>query len=61
MYINSHTNFLEANHKCDNNIPGGNLDRIPRVFSLNELVDYVIISLFSKVELKNRKVVDVMC
>ena len=32
MYINSHSKFLEANHKCDNNIPGGNLDRVPCVF-----------------------------
>ena len=31
------------------------------VSSLNELVNYVIISLFPKVELKNRKVLDVMC
>ena len=31
------------------------------VSSLNELVNYVIISLFSKVELKNRKVLDEMC
>lgn len=36
--------FLEANHKCDNNIPGGNLDRFLVSF-LNELFNYVTISL----------------